>query len=427
MERWKNMIKLISRLFSLLIAATAVVATVLLFTLSPLSFNSKVVVDVATISKAIPETDYTKNINAKDLLGTEEIQVGVKFTMSLDDISKAKAGDKEVMNDRLLKENLDGVLETLDNAIDVLADNTIRTALKSSITEEIKKQIENARPKDKEDAPTTEQIMAALDVGEEYFRGFTSALYAEANRNGATADSVSTVLLEQTGEVMMRAEKGGYIKSSAFTDEQKNAVKDGLDKILGQLNMKNDDGTIKHISDLPYIYAINFVQKELTGKVDASELAQRSGESLRQQSDRLLELYVFDLMPTTFYTVVSYISLGILIAVFVLAGIWLLLAAYEVLSFLFPKAKFRLIKLVLVPLFFIASIVQIGLGFVLTGVFKYVLPKSLDIASLGVPVKEVILVPRTFALGTSIVVIITIGLLMVGFVLKKIAYGNKAE
>ena len=425
MERWKNMIKLISRLFSLLIAATAVVATVLLFTLSPLSFNSKVVVDVATISKAIPETDYTKNINAKDLLGTEEIQVGVKFTMSLDDISKAKAGDKEVMNDRLLKENLDGVLETLDNAIDVLADNTIRTALKSTISEEIKKQIENAIP---ESSPyDTQQIMAALDVGEEYFRGFTSALYAEANRNGATADSVSTVLLEQTGEVMMRAEKGGYIKSSAFTDEQKNAVKDGLDKILGQLNMKNDDGTIKHISDLPYIYAINFVQKELTGKVDASELAQRSGESLRQQSDRLLELYVFDLMPTTFYTVVSYISLGILIAVFVLAGIWLLLAAYEVLSFLFPKAKFRLIKLILVPLFFIASIVQIGLGFVLTGVFKYVLPKSLDIASLGVPVKEVILVPRTFALGTSIVVIITIGLLMVGFVLKKIAYGNKAE
>ena len=419
------MIKLISRLFSLLIAATAVVATVLLFTLSPLSFNSKVVVDVATISKAIPETDYTKNINAKDLLGTEEIQVGVKFTMSLDDISKAKAGDKEVMNDRLLKENLDGVLETLDNAIDVLADNTIRTALKSTISEEIKKQIENAIP---ESSPyNTEQIMAALDVGEEYFRGFTSALYAEANRNGATADSVSTVLLEQTGEVMMRAEKGGYIKSSAFTDEQKNAVKDGLDKILGQLNMKNDDGTIKHISDLPYIYSINFVQKELTGKVDASELAQRSGESLRQQSDRLLELYVFDLMPTTFYTIVSYISLGILIAVFVLAGIWLLLAAYEVLSFLFPKAKFRLIKLVLVPLFFIASIVQIGLGFVLTGVFKYVLPKSLDIASLGVPVKEVILVPRTFALGTSIVVIITIGLLMVGFVLKKIAYGNKAE
>ena len=419
------MIKLISRLFSLVIAATAVVATVLLFTLSPLSFNSKVVVDVATISKAIPETDYTKNINAKDLLGTEEIQVGVKFSMSLDDISKAKAGDKEVMNDRLLKENLDGVLETLDNAIDVLADNTIRTALKSTISEEIKKQIENARP---EDAPyTTEQIMTALDIGEEYFRGFTSAMYAEANRDGATADSVSTVLLEQTGEVMMRAEKGGYIKSSAFTDEQKNAVKDGLDKILGQLNMKNDDGTIKHISDLPYIYSINFVQKELTGKVDASELAQKSGESLRQQSDRLLELYVFDLMPSTFYTVVSYISLGILIAVFVLAGIWLLLAVYEVLSFLFPKAKFRLIKLVLVPLFFIASIVQIGLGFVLTGVFKYVLPKSLDIASLGVPVKEVILVPRTFALGTSIVVIITIALLMVGFVLKKIAYGNKAE
>lgn len=405
---------------NLVIAATAVVATILLFTLAPLSFNSKVVVDVDTIAAAIPETDYTKDIKASDLLGTDEIQAGVKFKLSFEDVTKAKGGDKELINDRLLKENLKETVTTLEDAIDVLADNTIRKALNQTIKEEIKKQIENAKPADQD--KTAEQILDLLDVGETYFTNFTLALYGEANRNGATADSVSSVLLEQTGEVLMKAEKSGFIKSSSFTDEQKSAVKNGLDKILDQLDLKNTDGTITPLKDIPYLYAIKFIQKELNGKVDAEQLKAQSGEATRDHSNRLLELYVFNMMPPVFYSVVEYVSLGVIVAMFVLAGIWLFLAAYEVLGFLFPKAKFRLIKFFLFPLFSFAAIIQIGLGFVLTGVFKYIVPNAIDLASLNIPVKEVILVPRTFALGTSIVVIVTIFLLLVNFVLKKVAY-----
>jgi len=419
------MMKLITRIMNLVIAATAVVATVLLFTLAPLSFNSKVVVDVDTIAKAIPETDYTKDIKASDLLGTDQIQAGVKFKLSFEDVTKAKGGDKELINDRLLKENLKETVTTLEDAIDVLADNTIRKALNQTIKEEIKKQIENAKPADQD--KTAEQILDLLDVGETYFTNFTLALYGEANRNGATADSVSSVLLEQTGEVLMKAEKSGFIKSSSFTDEQKSAVKNGLDKILDQLDLKNTDGTIIPIKDIPYLYAIKFIQKELNGKVDAEQLKAQSGEATRDHSNRLLELYVFNMMPPVFYSVVEYVSLGVIVAMFVLAGIWLFLAAYEVLGFLFPKAKLRLIKFFLFPLFSFAAIIQIALGFVLTGVFKYIVPNAIDLASFNIPVKEVILVPRTFALGTSIVVIVTIFLLLVNFVLKKVAYQDEGK
>ncbi len=422
------MMKLISRIVNLVIAATAVVATVLLFTLAPLSFNSKIVVDVDTIAQAIPETDYTKDIKASELLGTEEIQAGIKFSLSFADVKEAKGGNKEVMNDRLLRGNLKSTLTTLEEAIDVLADNTIRKALNTTIKEEVKKQIENAKA-DNEQAKnkSADDILELLDIGDSYFTNFTIALYSEANRNGATADSVGNVLLEQTGEILMKAEKSGFVKSSAFTEEQKNAVKDGLDKILDQLDLKNSDGTIKPLSDIPYLYAIKYIQKELTGKVSDDQLQAQSGETTRAHSNRLLELYVFDLMPEQFYTVVQYVSLGVIIAMFVLAGIWLFLAAYEVLAFLFPKAKFVLIKLFLWPLFTIASIVQIVLGFVLTGVFKYVVPEAFDISTLKIPVKEVILVPRTFALGTSIVVIVTIVLLIVSFALKKIAYQDEGK
>lgn len=411
----------------MVIAAAAVVATVLLFALPPLSFNSKVVVDVDTISQAVPKTDYTQNINAKDLLGTNEIQIGIKFKLSMGDVNKAKNGDKDVMNERLLKGNLDDVLNTLDEAVDVLADSTIRTSLKSTVAKEIFNTIDRARPASQ--PKSTSEIMELLDLGDAYFTNFATALYNEANRNSATVDSVGSVLQEQTGEAIMKAEKSGMVKTGTYTDDQQVLVKNNLINILNQLDMINEDGTIKPISDLPYLYSIKYIQKELAGKVSDAELARKSGETTKDHSNRLLETYVFNMMPDAFYNIVKYISLGIAISVYVLAAIWLSLAGLHVLLFFFPDKRFGLFKGLLIPFFVIAGLLQIVLGFVLTGVFKYVLPSKLDIGSLNLPVKEAIVVPRTFALGTSIVLIVTIGLLIASLVIRKIAFkkNEKAE
>lgn len=414
--------KWLPRIFNLLIAATAVVATVLLFSLPPLSFNSKVVLDVNLISKLVPDTEYTKDVDAPELLGTDEIQAGIKFSLSLGDVSKAKDGDKEVINERILKNNLDDTLQIFDDAIDILGDNSIRKALKSTVETEITNQIDSAKP---DDSMTADEIKEALGLDDAYFTIFSNALYDEANRSGATVDSVGAVIQEQTGETILKAEKAGMAKSGAYTDEQKNAVKTNLTTILNQLEMVNSDGTLKPIKDLPYLYFIKFVKNELKNKVSAAELQQKAGETNRAYSDRLLEDYVLTLMPDMFYDVVKYISLGILISVFVLAAIWIGLAAYEILCFIFAAKKIPIVKGLLVPLFSLAAIIQIALGFVLTGVFKYVVPEKLDISKLNIPVKEAVVVPRTFALGTSIVVIVTIALVIANFVIKKIAYSKK--
>ena len=409
----------------MVIAATAVVATILLFALSPLSFNSKVVVDVDTVSKFVPKTTYTENIDAKELLGTDEIQVGIKFKLSLADVNKAKNGDKEVMNERLLKGNLDDVLGTLDEAVDVLADHSIRRALKSTIANEITNSIDRAKPTTQ--TKTTAEIMELLDLGDAYFTNFSNALYNEADRSSATVDSVGAVLQEQTGDAIMKAEKSAMIKPGTYTEEQKNSVKNNLITILNQLEMVNEDGSIKPISDLPYLYSIKYIEKELAGKVDDAVLVQKSGETTKAYSNRLLEEYVFNIMPDAFYTVVKYISLGISISVIVLAAIWIALAAYQVLLFFFPAEQFGLFKGLLIPFFVIAGILQIVLGFVLTGVFKYVLPSKLDIASMNLPIKDAIIVPRTFALGTSIVLIVTIALLIASMVIRKIAFKKEEK
>ena len=118
------------------------------------------------------------------------------------------------------------------------------------------------------------------------------------------------------------------------------------------------------------------------------------------------------------YKIIGYVCLGVFIGLFVFAGVWLAFAAFEVLHFFFPTKKHRLFKVLFLPLFTLLGLLQIGLGFVLTGVCKYVLPEKLDLASFNLPVKEAIIVPRTYTLATSIVFIIAIGIGIAYCVLK---------
>ena len=141
----KNM-KLVLRILNLVLAAVGLTATVLLFALPAFSFNSKVVVDVKTLTDFVPKTVYTSEINASDLLGTDEIQAGVKFSLSIGEINKVMNGDRDIINERVIVKNLDETLKTLDDAVDVIADNTIRQTLKSTIKDEVKKQIDSAKP-----------------------------------------------------------------------------------------------------------------------------------------------------------------------------------------------------------------------------------------------------------------------------------------
>ena len=410
--------KLVLRILNLVIAAIAGVAVVLLFAMPAFSFNSKVVVDVNKFSSFIPETTYTKDIDVVDTLGTDEIQVGIKFKLSATDINKVMNGDKDIINNNVIVKNLDDTLEILDKAVDVLADNTIRKNLQNIIKDEIARQIENGKPEG-ENTPSTEEIMETLDMDDHYFEVFADNLYDEANKDDATVDSVGAVLQEKIDEAVTKAEKSGAIKPGTYTQEQKEQNKLNLRNVLQQLDMIKEDGEhLEKISELPYLYILKYVKEQLNGKVAETELNKKAGETNKDHTFRLLEAWVLNLMPDVFYKVVSYVSLGMFIGLFVFAGTWILLAAFELLHFIFVTKKHRLFKGLFLPIFVIVGLLQVVLGFVLTGVCKYVLPAKLDISRFKLPIKDAIIVPRTCTLATSIVFIITVGVGIAYFILK---------
>lgn len=417
--------KLVLRILNLALAAVALTATVLLFALPAFSFNSKVVVDVKTLTDLVPKTAYTSEINATELLGTDEIQAGVKFKLSIGEINKVMNGDRDIINERVIVKNLDDTLKTLDDAVDVIADNTIRQTLKSTIKDEIKKQIDAAKPADSE--KTAEQIMDLVGLDESYFKNFATELYDAANKTTATVGNVNKVLQEQIDTALLKAEKANAIKPGTFTEEQKEAVKSNFVSILTSLDMVNADETIKPISDLPYLYVIKYAKENLNGKVSEAELTQQPGETNRVYSNRLLKDIVLTSIPDMVYQIIGYVCLGLFIGMFVFAGVWLLFALFEVLHFFHPEKKHRLFKSLFLPLFMLTGLIQLALGFVLTGVCKYVLPEKLDLASLNIPIKQGVIIPRTYTLGTSILFIVALGIGIAYCILKIFVPKNKEK
>ena len=418
------MMKLIVRIMHLVIAAIAAVATILLFAMPALSFNSKVVLDVEAVSNIVPSTEFTKDINFVEVLGTNEIQAGISFKLSATDINKVMNGDRDVINEKVLIKNMDETLQTLDDGIEVLADYTIRTNLTGIVKQELIKQVENAKPEDK----TTEEVLEYLGLGDQEYKEFAYSLYDSANSKNANVDSVGQVLLEHIDEILVKVEKMTGSKSGTFTDEQKEDAKNNMKGMLKQVKiLKDDDYSLHPISDLPYLYAIDFVKEKLNEKVSADKLAIKEGETNREYSNRMLETYVVTEMPDIVYQIVGYVSLGLFIGMFVIAGTWILLAAFEVLHFFFVNKKHRLFKGLFMPFFILAGIIQIVLGFVLTGAVKYVLPEKIDITKFNLPIKSAVIVPRTCTLATSIVFIIAIGAMIALCILKIFVPKEKKE
>ena len=409
--------KLVLRILNLVLAALAGVAFILLFAIPAFSFNSKVVVDVKEISKFIPETTYTKDIDVVDTLGTDEIQVGVKFKLSATEINKVMNGDKDIINNRVIIKNIDDTLQTLDDAVDVLADNTIRKTLQTTIKDLVKQHIESNK---KDTEKSADELMDLLGLDDDYFKNFSNALYDEANKDGATTDSVGAILQEQVDDAILKAEKSNAIKPGSFTQEQKDSIKASFVNILNQLEMVKSDGkSLEKIGDLPYMYITKYVKQQLDGKVAAAELEKKEGETNRVHSDRLIETLVINMIPDLVYQIIGYVSLGMFIGMFIFAGTWILLAAFELLHFFFVTKKHRLFKGLFLPFFMLSGLLQIVFGFVLTGVCKFVLPEKLDIASFNLPIKDAIIVPRTCTLASSIVFIIVVGVGLAYFILKK--------
>ena len=401
--------------------ALSFVATVFLFVTPTLSLNSKIAIDVTTFSKFVPETEYTHDVDVVHLIGNDTIYVGLKFSLNPAGITKIMKGDRDEVNNALIKDNIEDICAMLHEPVDIITDYSIRSIIKSTVQKEIYNQVDDARKKYAEaggSSSSTEDIMDEVGMDDAYFENFARELYSSANADGATVDTVTETLNIQIDDALDRARESGMVDDTGMTEEKEAQVKDNLVSILNSLNLVNEDGSLKKISEISYSYLASYLKDALTGKVDAAELEQKTGESTPSYMDRLIELFVYTQLPDMVYQIVGYVALGLFIGIFVFGAIWLLLFVITLIKTLTrkPWTMFGFWFWLIGPL-------QLILGLGLTVAFKFVLPAKIGpaLAAFNLPIKTLILAPRTYCLVPSILFLAAIVIGIVYGVLKAIA------
>ena len=399
--------KLALRIFNVIIMAISAFAVVALFASPTLSLNSHIAIDVPTIAKFVPETEYTQNVDIAKLLGTDAIHFGLKFSLSPLEAKEMMNGKKEVVDEQILDPNLEDLIEIMHEPFDLIAEYTIRSVLtstiKAEVTNAIDDSVQEAQAKGIGTGATTEEIMEEVGMDDTYFKNFSNALYAAANSDTATVDSVSEVLYQQIDEALAMAEESGGIDTSSFGEDTKATVKSSMLSILNQLELVEEGGKIKKLSEISYSYLAKYLKQQLDGKVSEEELTQGTTETTSNYVDRLLKVYVKTIMPAVFYQVIGYICFGLFVGMFLFAIIWGLLFLITLIKTFFKKPW-----TFFGPIFWLIGPLQIVLGIGLTIAFKFVIPNTIKLTELGLPISTLVLAPRSYALIPSILFVVSI-------------------
>ena len=418
-----SIIKLIIKIFNCVIMAIAAVATIFLFASPSLSFNSRIDVNVEKLAEFIPANDFSKDIKVVESLGTDNISVSLKFKIYASDVSKIMKNDKERINEILIDNNVQDLVQELHEPVNLITDHAIRTVVESTVRKEMTTRVDSARVKYEDEHPsapktTTEAIMDQVGLNDKYFKAFTTTLYEAADSNDANLTAVSNVVFGRIEDILARAKKLGLnVDTSTFNESNKGDVKDNLKNIFKQINLvKADDEHLEKISDIAYVYLTTYLKNELTkkhGTLDAS-YNQKAGETMSEYSDRLLGVFVDDLMPDVFYQTVRGVAIGLFIGLFIFTLTWVGLIAITALRTFVTKKTWTFFG----PWFWLVGLLQVALGFVLTYVGKYVLPTKIEISKLVPQLNGVLIAPRTYALVPSILFCVCVVLGIAYFVLK---------
>lgn len=449
--------KSLIRIFNFIIIGVSGLAIALLFINSSLSFNSRISFDanfiddyfnkiIDQINESIPESEtdpvlkekYIEDINFEHVLGVNHINLSLNFDLTFSEVNFLMGKeDHDLINQELIDSNVHSIFGDLHEPVEILTEYTVRTVLKGVAKKEIYKQVKNALDDNPHASSTPLEVMDEVGLNDSYFRGFAKALFDAANSpdNPASTDpdegcSVNTfvdVIFNRLKDALTEANAatGGEVSEDSLTEDKKEEIKNGFMTILDKAGLIREDGvTFNRISQVSYIFLARALREYLSTStsVPASELDQKADETKEQYSERLSKLYVYNILPPIFYTIVGYTSLGVFISVIVFAAIWGILALITIFRTFSSKKPWTIFG----PWFWIVGSLQIVLGLGLTIFCKFYLP-GLEFVKNGLNgtgIQSFAIAPRTSALIPSM---IFIGMIVFAIIYTIFAHSLKKE
>lgn len=438
--------KIVIRIFNLIIMGISAVAMLLLFTTSTFTFNSRISVDnnfisdhfnnvVGQINNSIDpgETDpvlkenYINTIDITHALGTDHINLSIACDLNFGEVGSTMGKeDRDLINQELISNNVQGVFIDLHEPVEILTEYTARTVLRGVAKKEVYKQLkkslqEKGRPSSPSDVLN---IMEEVGMNDNYFRGFAKALYDAADNkephdtsltedDGCSVEVFLDVIIAQLETVIEEADAvtGGAVDTDAMIHNPnlRKQLRDGFIAVVETAGLLTPDGVrFVRISQASYVFLAKTLKKVLSSStsIPPEQLEQAIGETRQHYSLRLTELYINSMLPPVFYQIISYVCLVLFIGILLFAIIWGILLLLTLLRTLSKDKPWTIFG----PWFWIVGSFQIVLGLFLTVFAKFYLPglQVMQNALAGSPIQSFAIAPRTSVLVPSIIFIVMI-------------------
>lgn len=451
--------KSVIRIFNFIIMGICGLAIALLFISSSLSFNSRVAIENDFINKhfkqvvekiknsttptgdPILDEDFISDFDVSHVLGTDHINLSIKFDLSFAEVNTIMGkSDRNLINQELIEGNVHTIFTDLHEPMEILTEYTVRTILKSIAKKEVYKQVKKSLEATGGSASfsTPEDVMIEVGMNDNYFRGFAKALYDTANSKdpddtstdpdrGCSVNRFVNVIFDRLKETLKEAEAAtnGAVNENTLTEDMKDQIKNGFISIIETAGLLQDGGTtFVKISQASYVMLAKALKEELSASTTISpdELEQQLGETKEHYAERLSKLFVYNMLPDIFYTIVGYACLGMFIGILVFATIWGILLLITLIRTFSREKPWTIFG----PWFWIFGSLQVVLGLALTVFCKFYL-SGMDFihrALQGSPVKSFVVAPRTSVLIPSM---IFLGMIVFAIVYIILAHPVKRE
>ena len=392
--------KTVLRILNLVIVALCGVSIYFMNFSPTLSLYANAGLEVSSFQKLLPESDYTKDIDLKSMLGTEELHIPVSFSFGIADVFAIMGGNETLFNTKVVINNIDEIYNTVEEPVDLITRFSVRSVIKSVLKKEITTQVQAAA--DQYGAGSTaSDIMDEVGMNDNYFSDFAITLYDAINEDGATVSSTSQVLLNQIEDVLAKAETTGAVDISSYSEDAKNNIRANYSNARASVGLIKEDGNhLYKVSEMVMTYFSEFLKSNLKGTVEDSELERQEGEALSAYVKRLLAKTVFRMIPEVAYQGIKLGATITAITFIVLLVIFGFLALFTLIKTFSPNKPWTFFG----PFFYIGGLVLITLGLGITVFGKYIFPMLNLLPNPTVPFLHSLgLGVRTFALVPSLI------------------------
>lgn len=320
------------RIVNMAICAMATLCIVMFAAAPVVDFSVGYEVNTSEIKSFIEKSEFNEfelegeKIKISDLLSDEKFTIPLAVDVTLKDLVDYSTKDENAVIELVTKDMINdlvgnvlsdpSVMEFINALSEKIAKEAAKYALKSALFENM------GNPDHK-----TDEYIEKLGIDDNYLNEKIDIVFTELSKDNANIEGVTNTVVDIANDVIAKMNESPDAEEviPELTEEQKQDIKEGIEEILGEVELVDDQGNIRSIEDAIFEFLAGMLPDELPTNDASNSIVlhhyANSGESDKKQEviDKLTKLVadsvnkeLTKMLQVKYVVLVSRVFLGVI-------------------------------------------------------------------------------------------------------------------